>query len=174
MNVLIAYASTEGQTQKIAKFIATLLAENGHQVQTHNVSDPSGSLTVSDYDKVIVAGSVHSAKHQPDLQLFVFANRDRLNDVPAMLVSVSLAAAFPDTAEEARSYVGTFLEAAEWQPAQTILVAGAIKPGIYDWFQQSALLEGDLAAHLDEDLSGTKEFTDWEDLKQKVVAFAGT
>ena len=80
-----------------------------------------------------------------------------------MLVSVSLAAAFPDTAEEARSYVGTFLEAAEWQPAQTILVAGAIKPGIYDWFQQSALLEGDLAAHLDEDLSGTKEFTDWED-----------
>ena len=173
MNILIAYATTEGQTQKIAKFIAGLLADGGHQVQVHDVCEPSGGLTVSAYDKVIVAGSVHSGKHQSDLQLFVFANRDRLNDLSGMLVSVSLAAAFPDTAEEARGYVGTFLEAAQWRPAQTVLVAGAVKPGTYDWFQQSALLEGDLAAHLDEDLSGTKEFTDWEDLKQKVTVFAG-
>ncbi|WP_422374241.1 flavodoxin domain-containing protein [Roseibium sp.] len=173
MNVLIAYATTEGQTQKIAKFIEGILEEGGHQVQLHNVSDPSGRLTVSDYDKVIVAGSVHSGKHQSDLQLFVFANRERLNDMPGLLVSVSLAAAFPDTAEEARGYVGALLEVAQWQPTLTVLVAGAVKPGIYDWFQQSALLEGDLAAHLDEDLSGTKEFTDWEGLKQKVTAFAG-
>eukprot|EP00903_Cladosiphon_okamuranus_P000820 g818.t1 len=140
-------------------------------VQLHNVSDPSGGLTVSTYDKVIVAGSVHSGKHQPDLQLFVFANRDRFNDLPGMLVSVSLAAAFADTAAEAKSYVDTFLEAAQWRPAQIALVAGAVKPGIYDWFQQSALLEGDLSAHLDEDLQGTKEFTDWAGLGQKVTAF---
>jgi len=172
MNFLIAYASTEGQTQKIAKFIAETLSDGGHQARVHNVSDPSGGLSVSDFDKVIVAGSVHSGSHQSDLQLFVFANRERLDNVPGMLVSVSLAAAFPDTAEEARGYVGAFLEAAQWKPAQMVLVAGAVKPGMYDWFQQSALLEGDLSAHVGEDLQGTKEFTDWDSLKQNVTAFA--
>lgn len=173
MNVLIAYATTEGQTQKIAKFIGGILSSGGHHVRLHNVSDPSGGLSLSDYDKVIVAGSVHSGAHQSDLQLFVFAHRDQLGRLPGMLVSVSLAAAFPDTEEEARKYVGTFLEAAQWKPAQTVLVAGAVKPGIYDWFQQSALRDGDLASHLTKDLQNSKEFTDWDDLTRKITAFAG-
>lgn len=174
VNVLIAYATTEGQTDKIARFMAAALTEEGHEVRFHNVSDLSGGLTVTDYDKVIVAGSVHSGKHQPDLELFAFANRERLNQMPGLLVSVSLAAAFPDTLDEARGYVGTFLEATHWKPAQTIQVAGAVKPGNYDWFQKSALLEGDLAGHLNEDLQEMREFTDWETLKQTVTDFAGS
>jgi len=173
MNVLIAYATTEGQTQKIAKFIGGVLSAGGHQVRLHNVSDPYGGLSLSDYDKMIVAGSVHSGAHQSDLQLFVFAHRDRLGRLPGMLVSVSLAAAFTDTAEEAKKYVDTFLEAAQWKPTQIVMVAGAVKPGIYDWFQQSALRDGDLASHLTEDLQSTKEFTDWDDLTRKITAFAG-
>ncbi len=174
MNFLIVYASTEGQTNKIAKFMAGLLTNAGHQVRFHNVSDVSDGLAITDYDHVIVAGSVHSGKHQPDLQLFVYANRERLNKLPSLLVSVSLAAAFPDTQSEAQGYVDAFLEATEWQPTHTLLTAGAIKPGIYDWFQKSALLEGDLAAHVDEDLQDTREFTDWDALKQKTAELTAT
>ncbi|WP_420334720.1 flavodoxin domain-containing protein [Roseibium sp.] len=172
VNFLIAYATTEGQTDKIARYMAAALTEDGHEVRFHNVSDLSGGLTVTDYDKVIVAGSVHSGKHQPDLELFAFANRERLNQVPGLLVSVSLAAAFPDTLNEARGYVDTLLEATHWKPAQVILIAGAVKPGNYDWFEKSALLEGDLAGHLNEDLQETREFTDWGALKQQVAEFA--
>ncbi|WP_196220528.1 flavodoxin domain-containing protein [Roseibium denhamense] len=172
MNYLIAYATTEGQTDKIAKFIAKILSQEGHEVRFHNVSDLSGGLSVSEYDRVIVAGSVHSGQHQADLQLFVFANREQLGAKPGMLISVSLAAAFPDTADEAKGYADTFLEAAHWKPAQTVLIAGAVKPGLYDWFEKSALLEGDLAAHVNEDLEETREFTDWNALTEQVSEFA--
>lgn len=174
VNFLIAYATTEGQTDKIAKFIAATLNDEGHEVRFHNVSDLSGGLSITDFDKVIVAGSVHSGKHQADLELFAFANRERLNGIPGLLVSVSLAAAFADTLDEAGGYVGTFLEATQWTPSETILIAGAVKPGNYDWFQKSALLEGDLAGHLNEDLQEMREFTDWDALKQKVTDFAGS
>ena len=172
LRYLIAYASTEGQTEKIAKFIEAALMASGHDVRLHNVCGLSGGLSVSDFDRAILAGSVHSAKHQSDLELFAFANRDRLNEMPGMFVSVSLAAAFPDTTQEAKDYADAFLQAAKWKPTKIALVAGAVKPGNYDWFDKSALLEGDLAGHVNEDLKDTREFTDWETLSGLITEFA--
>lgn len=174
LNILIAYATTEGQTEKIAKFIDSALSSAGHEVRLHNVSDLSGGLSVSDFDKAVIAGSVHSGKHQGDLELFVFANRNHLNEMPGLFVSVSLAAAFPDNRQDAEGYVDTFREATGWQPTETVLVAGAMKPGIYDWFEKSALMEGDLASHLNQELSETHEFTDWAALTLSIEAFAKT
>ncbi len=172
LKFLIAYATTEGQTEKISKFIGEALSDTSHDVRYHNVSGLSGGLSVQDFDKAIVAGSVHSGKHQGDLELFVFANRDRLNEMPSLFMSVSLAAAFADTMEEARGYVDTFLQATNWKPTETALVAGAAKPGSYDWFQKSALLEGDLADHANKELTDTREFTDWDGLTGLVANFA--
>lgn len=172
MRYLIAYASTEGQAEKIARYMDAALSASGHTVLLHNVSGLSGGLSVSDFDKVIIAGSVHSAKHQSDLELFVFANRDRLNALPGLFVSVSLAAAFPDTRQDAAAYAETFLKAAQWTPTQTVLVAGAVKPGNYDWFDTSVLLEGDLSSHFNEDLQETRDFTDWDALTKQVSDFS--
>ncbi|WP_299484323.1 flavodoxin domain-containing protein [uncultured Roseibium sp.] len=171
MNILIAYASTEGHTEKVAKHIGTRLSAGDHIVRYHNVRNVSGGLAVSDFDKTIIAGSVHSAQHQSDLELFTFANREQLNKMPTLFVSVSLAAAFPDTREEARGYINAFQKASSWQPSETVLVAGAVKPGNYDWFEKSALLEGDLAGHVNEELAQTREFTDWDALDATVSDF---
>ena len=62
MNVLIAYATTEGQTEKIANFIGTKLSEAGHEVHYQNVSEFTKGHSVTDFDEVIIAGSVHSSK----------------------------------------------------------------------------------------------------------------
>ncbi|MBG6162154.1 menaquinone-dependent protoporphyrinogen oxidase [Labrenzia sp. EL_195] len=172
MRYLIAYATTEGQTEKISKFIGATLSGEGHEVRFHNVSDLSGGLSIPDFDKTIIAGSVHSARHQPDLELFVFANRGSLNELPGLFVSVSLAAAFQDTREEAKEYVDAFLQAASWKPTEIALIAGAVKPGSYDWFEKSALLEGDLADHVNKELQNTREFTDWDALSRLVSDFA--
>ncbi|MET1413898.1 flavodoxin domain-containing protein [Roseibium sp. HPY-6] len=171
MKILIAYASTEGHTEKVAKHIGANLSADDHFVLYHNVRDVSGGLAVSDFDKAIIAGSVHSAKHQGDLELFVFANREQFAKMPTLFASVSLAAAFPDTRDEARGYIDTFQKSASWQPSETVLVAGAVKPGNYDWFEKSALLEGDLAGHVNEELAQTREFTDWDALDTTVSDF---
>ena len=171
MNVLIAYATTEGHTEKIARFVEVVLSGEGISAELDNVGQLSGGQPVSSFDKVIVAGSVHSAKHQADIENFVFAHREHLNNIPALFLSVSLAAAFSDNLQDAEGYVDTFTNATGWEPTARVLVAGAIKPGEYGWFEESKLMEGDLASHLTEDLQEEREFTDWDALAQAVVGF---
>jgi len=171
LNVLIAYATTEGQTGKISKFIGDKLSEEGHQVVYHNVKDLSGGLSVTDFDRAIIAGSVHSGKHQEELDFFVFAHRDQLNDMPSLLVSVSLAVVFPDSRKEAEKYVEVFKESSSWKPNECLLVAGATQHGAYSWFEKSKLLEGDLASYANEELKEDQEFTDWKALHKSVIEF---
>ncbi|MEX0344712.1 MAG: flavodoxin domain-containing protein [Rhizobiaceae bacterium] len=173
MNLLIAYATTEGQTEKIARRIGSDLSGAGHEVHFCNVSEVAGGASPSDVDRVIVAGSVHSANHQKDLEMYVFANRDQLNAMPTLFLSVSLAAAFVDNREDAERYVDTFKEKTGWEPTAHSLVAGAVKPDYYDWFEESALMEGDLASHISTDLTQEYEFTDWEALNRSVSDFVG-
>ena len=58
-SVLIAYATTEGHTRKIAQQIGKWIEEAGLHVQLADASDPPLDLAVSSYDAVIVAGSIH-------------------------------------------------------------------------------------------------------------------
>ena len=171
MNVLIAYATTEGQTDKIAKFTGDKLAGGGHEVVYHDVKEPSWRHSIADFDKAIIAGSVHSGKHQEALDLFVFANRDQLSAMPTLFISVSLAVVFPDSRKDAEKYIETFKESTGWTPAEYLLVAGATQHGAYSWFQESKLLEGDLATHANEELKEDQEFTDWKALRNSVLAF---
>ena len=171
MNILIAYATTEGQTDKISRFIGGKLADGGHQVVYHNVIDLSWRLSVADFDRAIVAGSVHSGKHQEALDLFVFANHAQLNNMPTLFVAVSLAVVFPDSRKDAEKYVDVFKESTGWKPNECLLVAGAMRHGAYSWFEESKLLEGDLADHAHEELKEDQEFTDWTALHNSVVEF---
>jgi menaquinone-dependent protoporphyrinogen oxidase len=171
MKLLIAYATTEGQTGKICKFIGEKISEAGHHVDYLDVKDLSGDLSVTDFDKVIIAGSVHAGKHQEELELFVFANRDRLIEIQCLFVSVSLAVVFPDSREDAEEYVKAFQENASWNPAAYLLVAGAMRHGAYGWFEETTLLAGDLAGHAAEELKEDQEFTDWNGLQRSVLEF---
>lgn len=171
MKILIAYATTEGQTEKIVKFLGSMLSDTGHEVTRHNVRELSGGLSVKDFDRVIIAGSVHSGKHQEELDLFVFANADTLNQMAAMFVSVSLAVAFEDTQSEALKYVDGFRDSTNWKPVHCELVAGAMRHGAYEWFEESKLLEGDLKRHINSELKEDQEFTDWNSLSKAVVGF---
>ena len=58
MLILIAYATTDGQTRKIARFAADRLAGQGHAVELLNVADAKG-LDLSRFRAAILAGAPH-------------------------------------------------------------------------------------------------------------------
>lgn len=171
MKVLVAYATTEGHTGKISKFIGDKVSDGGHQVDYLNVKELSKGLSVTDFDKVILAGSVHAGKHQEELELFVFANQNELKDMLTLFVSVSLAVIFPDSKKDAEKYVEVFKENTNWNPTKYLLVAGAMKHGAYGWFEETTLLAGDLAGHAAKELKEDQEFTDWNALHKSVFEF---
>ena len=171
MKILIAFATTEGHTHAVAQAMTNAAEAGGHEVTMCNVEEPLHGVDVADFDRVIAAGSVHSGHHQEALELFVFANREVLGNKPTLFVSVSMAAAFKDTAADAARYVEDFCERSEWRPTSHVLVAGATKHGALGWFEQTALGSGDVAAHLDKEMKEDRVFTDWDALNRAVTAF---
>jgi len=170
MKVLIAYATTEGQTRTIAERTAEKVGELGHEAELVDTSRAHQDIHVDAFDAVIAAASVHQDVHQENIQIFASANRDILNAKPTMFLSVSLSAAFAEGRADAQRYIATFIEETGWKPSTSLPVAGALRGGEYDYFQQQ-ILEHVVLKDREVDPEQEHEFTDWKALGEAVEAF---
>ena len=172
MRILVVYGTTEGQTRKIGESLAARLNEQGHQSVLRNSSNWQNDFGIETFDRVIVAGSVHAQKHQRQLEIFVMTNREKLQAVPTLFLSVSLSAAAEYGMGEAQAYIAAFLDYTDWQPTQTLPVAGALRYEEYDYFTeqivQHVVLDGK------EQEAGDREYTDWDALFSAVDAFVSS
>jgi menaquinone-dependent protoporphyrinogen oxidase len=171
MRILIAYGTSEGQTRKIAEAVAARVHELGHDGDLFDTVSSPGDMHVDSYDKIIVAGSVHQQRHQEFVELFVTARLAELQKRPTLFLSISLSAAFSEGIPEARSYVDAFLVGTGWTPTQTLLVAGALRYGEYDYFKEQIIEHIVLKSRKVEGPKGDYDFTDWAALFQAVDSF---
>ena len=174
MSILIVYGTTEGQTRKIATFIKERLRARGEEVALIDSTKDSKDVEVEDFDAVIAAGSVHNGRHQASLFQFVRDNVEALATKPTAFISVSLSMASEDKEDrlDATECADRFLEATEWQPTVTHLVAGALRYTQYDFFKCWILKMIASAKDASTDTSKDHEFTDWKDLEAFTDAFA--
>ena len=134
--VLISFATTEGQTRKIAERISANLRERGYEAKLYDTAVRRGVPEVGALDAVIVAASIHEGHHQDSAINFAFAHRDQLVRKPSAFVSVSLSAAMPNGQAEAQHYVDRFVATTGWSPAKTLLLGGALRWSECDYFQR--------------------------------------
>lgn len=172
-NILIVYGTTEGQTRKIAQFIADEIKGLGHHPTVVDTTDVPKDLNVGTFDAVIAAGSLHQGRHQWSLTYFIKDRLDQLKKIPGLMVSVSLTAVIDDDLHrsEARECMDVFIKDTEWQPSETLYVAGALKYTQYDWLKRFVMRKISEKEHRDTDTSQDYEYTDWEKLKQDVKGF---
>ena len=171
MKVLIAYATTEGQTMKIAEMIANQVRELGHVVEVMDTNRKRRDFHIDDFNAIIVAASVHQHDHQDAIELFVVACREVLNAKPTMFLSVSLSAAFDEGRSEAKNYIAKFIEQTGWTPTISLSVAGALRNEGYDYYQQQILEHIVLKNRGVDRPERDHEFTDWKRLAKAVEAF---
>ncbi|WP_286132642.1 flavodoxin domain-containing protein [Arthrobacter sp. OY3WO11] len=72
--IYIAYGSVEGQTARIAEYIADVIRAHGHEAETADLKQAPNSIP-DGQDGVIVAASVHVGKHEGYVADFVHNNR---------------------------------------------------------------------------------------------------
>ena len=169
--LLIAYASTEGQTHKIADRVASIARELGNQVELYDTASLEGIPSIGAFEHVVIAASVHEDRHQESAANFVVAHLDQLRAKKSALISVSLSAATADGQKEAQHYVDGFTAVTGWSPDKTLLLAGALDWADCDYFQRQ-VLEHILAERgLTPDRKGYHEFTDWQALEKFVKDF---
>jgi menaquinone-dependent protoporphyrinogen oxidase len=171
MQVLVAFATSEGQTQKIAEAVTRRVRELGHDVELFNTGHSPAGVQVNDFDKIVVAASVHQQQHQESIEDFVVANLAELQKRPTLFLSISLSAAFAEGMTEAQGYVQTFLDGTGWRPARSLLVAGALRQDEYDYFKAQIIEHVVLKDRKVDDPSKDHEFTDWAALARAVEDF---
>ena len=171
MKILIAYATTEGQTRKICQTIAEQLDGLGHQVELLDTARKRRDVHPDDFDRFIVAASVHQDKHQGEIEVFVEASKDVLAAKPTMFLSVSLAIAFEEKRADADTYITEFSDRTGWTPTKALKVAGAVRSEEYDYFEQQILEHVVLKDRENFQANQAQEFTDWVELAREVEAF---
>ena len=171
VTVLISFATTEGQTLKIAERISLQIRERGYEVYLYDTASLMDVPEVAAFDAIIVAASVHEEHHQDSAVNFAAAHLDQLICKPSAFVSVSLSAAMPNGQAEAQHYVDRFIAATGWSPKKALLLGGALRWSECDYFQRQVLehVLGKGDVNPGEDF--THEFTDWLALQSFVDDF---
>ena len=174
MKIIILFETGEGQTRKIADFIAGQIREEGHNIILVDTSDRMAKFSLIGADKVILAAPVHERRHPKNFEVAISAAKQELAKYPTLMISVSLKAAFPEGQEEAKDYLTEMEMRTGFEPTQGVLVAGAVRSGSYDYFQSQIVRHVVLDGQHVELTDGVKEFTDWAALAKTVATFVGT
>ncbi|WP_171212783.1 flavodoxin domain-containing protein [Ruegeria sp. HKCCA5426] len=109
MTVLIAFATVEGQTAKIARFISSVAKNAGFNAKLFNTDEMSSHVSLDDVVKVVLLAPVHERRHPESFEAFVASNRDALMKRKSLVLSIGLKAAFVSGREEARDYLNEML-----------------------------------------------------------------
>lgn len=163
-NIYLPFGTVEGQTARIAEYIAYVIREHGHEARTADLQT-AGDALPDEYDAVIVGASVHMGKHEGVVTDFVRANKAALERLPSALFSVSLAVVGDE--ERAESYVEKFEEETGWRPAHVGLFGGALLYSEYGFLKRhmmKRIVSGQGSP--DTDMSRDYVYTEWDGVRR--------
>lgn len=172
--VLLAYASTEGQTEHIAHYVARKLEDVGNVTRLINLMSHEGEAGADDYDATILASSIHRGGFAQELTSFLMRHAPAIRSHTSAFMTVSLSAASHDPQEIAglNEIADRYLFEAGWQPDFVEHVAGAVHDRQLNVIERT-VLHAIVRQHGEEiDPSGNTEFTDWKRLDNFAREFA--
>jgi menaquinone-dependent protoporphyrinogen oxidase len=171
--ILVAYGTTEGQTRKVAEFIAERLRIRGHRVDLVDTATPAAEQVTPSYQAVVLGGSLHQHKHQSSLLDFAKRNRAWLVAMPSAVFSVSLSAALDDMESriEVQRLLNDFVDECGLKPLAVRCIAGALKYTQYDYFKRLVMRLISRQAGRPTDTSQDYEYTNWDDVEAFVDEF---
>jgi menaquinone-dependent protoporphyrinogen oxidase len=169
VTILVVYATTDGQTAKIARELGVRLQASGIEAQVRIASPALDGPEA--YDGVIVAASVHARRYQSSVRDWVRRHASALGQMPAAFVSVSLSVLDPGSGPELAKLVARFADESQWTPAIVKHVAGALLYRKYGWLKRWMMRRIVASKGGDTDTSRNYEYTDWNDLRQFTDGF---
>lgn len=172
MKILIIYATTEGQTRKIARFMRQELKNVGHQVEITDATDDPPDP--SNYDAILIGASIHIGKYQRSIKHYIISHLGELNDMPSAFFSVCMAVAsgLEEKIQEAEDILSKFLRDTGWNPSETTHIAGALKYTQYNYFIKLVMRMIAKKRGESTDISKDHEYTDWDAVKDFALHFA--
>jgi menaquinone-dependent protoporphyrinogen oxidase len=163
----VFYATTEGQTRRIADRLVAIFRKVGFASDAFDVSSPDvGDVDWRRVRAAVVGASLHAGRHQRSAEKFVRVHAADLNAHPSAFFSVSLAVASPAPAEreEAARLASRFPGRAGWHPREIACIAGRCAYTQYGLVTRLVMRRIARRRGAPTDTSRDFEFTDWNDV----------
>jgi menaquinone-dependent protoporphyrinogen oxidase len=172
MQTAIIFATVEGHTGKICRFVRMVLEQANHAPAVFD-AESLRPVSLEGMDNVILIAPVHERRHPDHFEATLTALAEPLAKRPTLMLSVSLSAAFPEGREEAQDYLDEMKMRTGSSPTREALVAGAVKLDRYDYFAEQVVKLVVLRDKAYVPSQGSHEFTDWTKLRDTVESFVG-
>ncbi len=173
MKLLILYGSLEGQTQKIAEYMADVINNKGHEVTPLSAEKVPDSLSPKEFDAVMIGGSIHMGEYPKCIKQFVTTHLEWLNSTPSAFFTVCMGIRSEQekSREEAIHFGEHFMEKTGWHPKLNETFAGAVKYTQYNFITR--LIMKWISKHEggSTDTSRDHEYTDWHSVERFAERF---
>ncbi|HXE97566.1 MAG TPA: menaquinone-dependent protoporphyrinogen IX dehydrogenase [Dongiaceae bacterium] len=164
-NILIIYATTDGQTRKISQRLQQIIEQQGHQVMLAPVED-AGRIDPASFDKIVIGASIRYGKHSPLITGFIEKNRALLESRPNAFFSVNVVARKPEKCRpEDNPYLQKFLRRISWTPKKLAVFAGKIDYPSYRPIDRFMIRLIMWMTKGPTDPQAVIEFTDWQQVE---------
>jgi len=160
----VFYATSEGQTERIAQRLADRLRERGlASAAVDLANERTDGRAWNGVRAAALCASIHYGKHQRVARRFGAAHRAELGRVPSLFVSVSLAIRSENEKERraAEQQARSFAERTGWSPDHVACVAGRLAYTRYGWLKRLLMKRIAKAEGGSTDTSRDHEYTDW-------------
>jgi menaquinone-dependent protoporphyrinogen oxidase len=167
-DVPVFYATTEGQTRRIAEALARNLGEMGIDSRAVDVTGAEAEgFSWTRARAVVLAASVHGGKYQREAESFVRANLLEFNDRPSIFLSVSLAicSVVARDVEAARATADRFPVQLGWTASRVVCVAGRLAYTRYGWLKRFIMRRIAARSGGSTDTTRDHELTDWSQVR---------
>lgn len=164
MNILLLYTTKEGQTEKIAQFMADALRQHGHRATTQLADQIPKDFNTDSFDAAIIGGSVHMGRFPGSLKKFIIEYTNWLNEIPSAFFTVCMAIHSVHEKERiaAKSIGSDFIHKTRWRPNLMETFAGAVKYTQYGFITRKIMQNISKKEGGNTDTSRDHEYTDWE------------
>jgi menaquinone-dependent protoporphyrinogen oxidase len=171
-NVLVVYATHDGQTRKIAERIATMLRIHRHVVELLDAAQ-SREVDLSRFDAVFLGSPVRAQGYLRAVVRFIRSHRTALERMPTLFFSVGLAVISKSGKgeEQTMEIVRKLVADTGWHPKRVELIAGALPYTRYNFLVRFVMRRIVSKEGGDTDTSRDYEYTDWAAVDRCAVEF---
>jgi len=174
MKLLIAHATTDGMTARVAERIAEVVRITGSTADVVDAAVLPRQLEPSQYDGILVGASMHVQGYQRSAKRFVRRYHDALRSRPSGFFSVCLSILSKNSEErcESRRIAESFPTRLGWKPDVLEVVAGALMFSRYGVLRRMAMTQ--IAKEMGSvDTTRDTIFTDWDSVERFARKFVG-
>ena len=169
MEIPVFYASSEGQTARIAGRMADRLRGHGYSSEPVDVASPDAAAIDWDHVRGAVLGaSLHGGRHQRAAEEFARSHAVRLNAIPSAFFSVSLGAGSknPEEVAAAQAITDGFCRQTGLPDVERACMKGRLAYTQYGFFKRMALRAIARREGGSTDTSRDHEYTDWTEVER--------